>query len=85
MSRESVERGIVLHVLKQSGVSVTDPDEEERVQIVRGTTVEVQRLPEVVDRRMVLRLAYKFKVPRHYFWNPKMMPAPGHGSGGPAN
>lgn len=73
----AVPREIVVAVLQGSGVSVsqsTDAQQRLRVTMIRDTVVEVQFLPDMVPRRLVLRLSHKFEVPAHYFWHPDMMP-----------
>ncbi len=69
---DDLPAGIVVRVLRACGVSVSE--KRGRTIMVSGSVIEVQRFTERVPRRMVLRIAYKFGVPPHYFWHPEMMP-----------
>ena len=76
MDEGAVPRETVLLVLKANGVLISESIEggKHKTTMSTDTRAEVQFFPEMVPRRIVLHLANKFKVPRHYFWHPDMMP-----------
>jgi len=75
MDDGAVPKETVVLVLKSCGVSVSErlEGEKSRTTLIRGEVVEVQYFPDLVPRRLVLRLAHKFQIPRHLFWHPEMM------------
>ena len=78
MDDGAVPREIVLLVLKANGVLISESVENGRhkTTMSKDAKAEVQFYPVMIPRRIVLHLANKFKVPRHYFWHPDMMPEP---------
>lgn len=45
-----------------------------RVTIADGEKIETVILPDELSRRIVDRLAYRWNVPKHWFYNPLMIP-----------
>ena len=80
---EDLNAEAVVRVLRANGVEVSE--DKGRTIMVLGTEIEVQCFTERIPRRMVLRLAHKFKVAPHYFWHPEMMPGEPCDPAKPAN
>lgn len=76
----AVRRDVVLAVLRASGVSVValeDAKFDDKtvtnafVLDKPGLPTEVQLLPDLVPRRLVLRFANRYGIPSQAFWHPE--------------
>lgn len=65
----SVKKSIVLRVLRNNGVSVTE--EADGVILSKGEISEVEYFPALLNRRMLHTLSRKFGVPIHHFYHPE--------------
>lgn len=68
-----VGRDAVIHALRCGGVTVV-VGEGEKVTLIKDDVVESQFFPEIVPRRLVVRLSNKFDVPAEFFWHPERIP-----------
>jgi hypothetical protein len=71
---DSIDRAIVIQVLRRNSVSVKEQntDEPRAYLLVKAERLEVIELHPEVARRMLQYLQRKFGVPIHLFFNPDM-------------
>ena len=74
MSITGVARAIVLEALRAGGVSVSPAGGDEFTLDKEGVPIETLALPDPVEKRMLFRFQYRYKVPIHWFFNPDQIP-----------
>jgi hypothetical protein len=69
-----VDREVVIAVLQANGVDVHGQQEgpADMLVLAKGDRIEGQRLPKMVNRKMIHYLSRQFHIPIHYFYNPLM-------------
>ena len=74
----AVDRETVLEVLAGEGVSVSYQagGEPGMLVLAKGDALEVRRIPEVVRKNLLHRLARRFDFPIANFYNPKKLKRP---------
>ena len=66
-----VHREIVIKVLKAGGVDVSS-DGDNFTLAKEGVPIQTIVIPLHVERKMLFRFQYRYKVPIHWFFNPEM-------------
>lgn len=72
MADSGVTRETALRALRAGGVDVS-ADKSGNVTLA-GEITETIHIPDELGSRMVWRLADRYKVPIHWFYNPLMIP-----------
>ena len=81
MAYSGVTRVIVLRALRAAGpphsskkLELLEDVTSYWVTITDGEDIALENIPPEVGRLLVDRLVYKWDVPRHWFYNPLMIP-----------
>jgi hypothetical protein len=73
LSITGIARAIVLEALRAGGVTVS-PAGGDEFTLEKDGVLETLALPDPVERRMLFRFQYRYKVPIHWFFNPDQIP-----------
>lgn len=74
MSLTGVARAIVVQALRAAGVSVSPAGGDLFTLEMEGVPIETLALPDLIEKRMLFRFQYRYKVPIHWFFNPDQIP-----------
>ena len=74
MSITGIARAIVLEALRAGGVRVSPAGGDMFTLEKEGVPIETLVLPDPVEKRMLFRFQYRYKIAIHWFFNPDQIP-----------
>lgn len=70
----AVSRVVVIAALVAGGVTVSPAADDKYTLEKDGVPIETLVLPEFVEKRMLFRFQYRYRIPIHWFFNPDQIP-----------